>query len=269
MTEELQKKYEGLLDLLKGYGCLAVAFSSGVDSSFLLYATHEALGDSVLAITASSSLFPRRELEESRRFCGDYGIEQVELDFPALDVEGIRENPKDRCYLCKRALMGRMKEEARIRGFDVVAEGSNLDDDGDYRPGFRAIQELWIVSPLRDAGFTKQDIRDMSKHLGLPTWDRVSMACLASRFVYGEMITDEKLRMVEEAEQLLLDMGFRQERVRLHGDMARIEVAPSDIPKLAETESRERIIKNLKTLGFTYVTLDLAGYRVGSMNEGL
>lgn len=267
MTKELQEKYEHLKSYLKSLESVAVAFSSGVDSTFLLKTAKDVLGDQVIAVTASSCSFPKREQEEAKRFCEENQIRHIVVESEELDIEGFRQNPKNRCYLCKRELFEKIWEIARKNGMKAVAEGSNLDDNGDYRPGLIAVRELNISSPLRFAQLRKQDIRDISKELGLPTWDKQSFACLSSRFVYGETISEEKLHMVDEAEQLLLDLGFHQVRVRIHGKMARIEVLPAEFGKLLEGDTREQIYQKLKTLGFTYVTLDLGGYRMGSMNE--
>ena len=186
-----------------------------------------------------------------------------------LDIEGFRQNPKNRCYLCKHELFEKILEIANEYQINAVAEGSNMDDNGDYRPGLVAVAELGIKSPLREALLNKKEIRTLSKEMGLPTWDKQSFACLSSRFVYGETISEEKLGMVDKAEQLLLDLGFHQVRVRIHGDIARIEVLPDEIESLVSGENREKIYSYLKQLGFSYVTLDLGGYRMGSMNETL
>jgi len=268
-TKEQLQKYDDLKTLLKTYGSVAVAFSSGVDSTFLLYAAKEALGDKAIAVTAHSCSFPERELKETKAFCENHNIRQFVFDSEELDIEGFSQNPKNRCYLCKRELFQKIINIAADNGITVIAEGSNLDDNGDYRPGLRAVAELGIKSPLREIGFTKADIRALSRHLGLPTWNKQSFACLASRFVYGETITEEKLGMVDRAEQLLLDLGFHQMRVRIHGTMARIEVMPEEFPKLIEEDIRTRITTTLKSIGFTYITMDLIGYRTGSMNEVL
>ena len=265
----LHTKYDALHSRLQELGSLAVAFSGGVDSTFLLRVAHDVLGDRALAVTAAPSFVPVREQREASDFCRENGIRQIVIAPDALDIDSIRHNPPDRCYHCKRMIFGRIIEAAEQNGITHVAEGSNTDDTGDYRPGMRAIRELGVLSPLLDAGLSKSDIRVLSKELGLPTWDKPSFACLASRFVYGERITDEKLSMVDRAEQLLLDLGFRQFRVRIHGDLARIEILPEDFGRLMEENLRERIYASLKTYGFSYITLDLAGYRTGSMNEVL
>ena len=265
----LHEKYMRLKASLAGYGSVAVAFSGGVDSTFLLQTAHEVLGDHAVAVTAAPIFVPPRELEEAQAFCRERGIRQNVISAEELNLDGVRHNPPDRCYHCKKEIFGKILTVAAREGIAVVAEGSNMDDIGDYRPGMLAIQELKVCSPLLEAGLTKQDIRDLSKEVGLSTWDKPSFACLASRFVYGETITDEKFRMVDRAEQLLFELGFRQFRVRIHGNLARIELLPMELRRAAEEETREIIVSKLKEFGFSHVTLDLAGYRIGSMNEGL
>lgn len=266
-TAEQLKKYDDLKQMLKDYGSAAVAFSSGVDSAFLLYAAKEALGDKVIAVTAKSCSFPQRELNEAKAFCESHKIRHFIFESEELDIEGFSHNPKNRCYLCKHELFEKIIKIAEEEGIAVILEGSNLDDNGDYRPGLQAVAELGIKSPLRAIGFTKEDIRVLSGNLGLPTWNKQSFACLSSRFVYGETISREKLGMVDKAEQLLLDLGFHQVRVRIHGTMARIEIMPEEFEKLISGEIRSQITETFRNLGFTYVTMDLTGYRTGSMNE--
>ena len=262
-------KKQRLEEYLKELGSIAVAFSSGVDSTFLLKTAKDVLGQNVIAVTARSHSFPKRELDEASAFCEKEGIRQFIIDSEELSIEGFSSNPKNRCYLCKHELFTRIKQVASENGIEYVAEGSNVDDNGDYRPGLKAVEELGIKSPLRHTGLTKSEIRELSKEMGLPTWDKPSFACLASRFVYGETINEKKLKMLEDAEQLLLDLGFKQVRVRIHGNIARIEVMPEEIAKLTENNVRTKVYKTLKDIGFDYVTMDLAGYRTGSMNETL
>lgn len=266
---ELFAKYEQLKDYLKGFGSVAIAFSSGVDSTFLLYAAKEALGDKVIAVTASSCSFPKRELNEAKEYCDKLGVRHFVIESEELKIEGFSSNPKNRCYLCKRELFEKICALAKEQGINEVAEGSNLDDNGDYRPGLIAVDELGVKSPLRYVRLTKQEIRDLSKQLDIPTWDKQSFACLASRFPYGEEINEKKLGMVDKAEQLLLDKGFHQLRVRIHGDVARIELMPEEFPKFMVEDTRKEVYDKFKEYGFSYVALDVIGYRTGSMNETL
>lgn len=270
MAEEniLNTKLEKLKTYLLSLGSLAVAYSSGVDSTFLLKVAHDVLGDKAIAITATSGFYPKRESDEASAFCRANGIKQIVVASEELDIPEIRHNPTNRCYLCKRDLFTKILSIAKENGLDYVVEGSNMDDMGDYRPGLKAIAELGIKSPLRECDLYKEEIRTLSKQLDLPTWNKPSFACLASRFVYGEEITREKLKMVEKAEEALLKLGFKQFRVRIHGEnLARIEVLPSDLEKLFSL--RESVSQSLRQAGFTYITMDLLGYRVGAMNEVL
>ena len=284
MAQEAFEKLKRLKAWIREKGKIAIAFSGGVDSALLLKAACDALqgeessGDTdnadaaenkVLAITADSRVFPGRERSESIEFCKSLNCRQILFRFDEMAVPGFADNPPDRCYICKTALFTRMKAIAAENGMEVLAEGSNMDDLGDYRPGLRAIEELHIASPLREAGLTKAEIRFLSRELGLPTWQKPSFACLASRFVYGETITEDKLAMVEQGEQLLFSLGFHQFRVRIHGTLARIELLPEELDRLLTPKLRTEIAEKFRSFGFSYVTLDLQGYRTGSMNEGL
>ena len=267
-TEELLNKYEKLKSYFKDLGSVAIAFSSGVDSTFLLYVAHDVLKERCLAITARSCSFPKREFDEATDFCKKIGVRHLVVESNELEIEGFSSNPPNRCYLCKKELFEKIFELAGSEGIDYVAEGSNLDDNGDYRPGLLAIKELGAKSPLREIGFTKQEIRILSAHLGLPTATKPSFACLASRFPYGEIINEKKLMMVDKAEQLLFDLGFEQFRVRIHGEnVARIELLTKDFDRMLDESLRQNIYERFKEYGFAYVSLDLKGYRTGSMNE--
>jgi uncharacterized protein len=265
-------KFEKLADLkayLQSLESLAVAYSGGVDSTFLLKVAHEVLGDRVLAVTARSEIFPQREFREAQDFVKSHGINHVSVASEELEAEGFAANPPNRCYLCKKELFTKILAIAAENHLKHVAEGSNIDDNGDYRPGLQAVAELGVLSPLREAGLTKHEIRELSQAMALPTWDKPSFACLASRFPYGERITRSKLAMVDQAEQLLLDRGFTQVRVRHHGAVARIELRPEEFGKLLEANCNQALYQAFKEIGFNYVALDLQGYRTGSMNEGL
>lgn len=267
MENKIYQKQEILCQYLRELGSAAIAFSGGVDSTYLLKTAHDALGDRAIAVTVESGVFPRRESAEAAEFCKKEGIRQLICKVDELKIDGFRENPRNRCYICKKALFQNILKLAAQKGIAYVAEGSNVDDTKDYRPGLLAVAELGIKSPLREAGLTKQEIRILSRERKLPTWDKPSFACLATRFVYGEPITSEKLFMVEQAEQLLSDYGFMQYRVRMHGDMARIEVLPEDFDRLLCTDIRSGIVEKMEQYGFSYVSVDLKGYRTGSMNE--
>ena len=265
---DAHQKLAVLKEYLKGLGSIAVAFSGGVDSTFLLAVSHDVLFDKVIAITASAPVFPAREQEEASTFCHSLGIRQLCFEADVLADPAFCSNPPDRCYICKHQIFKKIIDIACKNGINYVCEGSNMDDTRDYRPGMKAVRELGIKSPLMECGLYKAEIRLLSKEMGLPTWDKPSCACLASRFAYGDKITPKKLYMVEQAEDVLHSLGFRQLRVRLHGDnLARLEVLPEDFPRLMEC--RTSVTEKLKKLGFAYVALDLAGYRTGSMNEVL
>ena len=258
--------YETLRKLLRDMGSAAVAFSAGVDSTLLLHATREALGERTAAITVRSPFVPARELEAAAAFCAAEGVRHLILDVDTLAIPGVAENPPERCYLCKRALFTRIKAAAADLGLNCVVEGSNADDLNDYRPGMRAVRELGVRSPLLEAGLTKAEIRAISKALGLPTWDKPAMACLATRFAAGQTLCAEALARVERAEALLAGLGFRQLRVRVHGDLARLELDPEGLDRLRDPALRAELDEGLRALGYRYVCADLRGYRTGSMN---
>ena len=268
-ASEADTKLEHLRAGLHEIGSAAVAFSSGVDSTFLLRVAHEELGDRVVAVTVRSRTFPKREFDEAVAFCRMEGVRHKVIDTSELEIPGFAENPPDRCYLCKKTIFGKIIAFAQANGLAAVLEGANRDDDGDFRPGRRAIRELGVRSPLHDVGLTKAEIRALSRKMGLPTADKPSFACLASRFPYGERITAAGLERVERAEQWLFDAGFdlTQLRVRSHGDLARIEVPQEAIARLAVRA--EEIAAAFKGFGFAYAALDLVGYRTGSLNETL
>lgn len=267
--EMLHEKYNNLKKYLQGLGSVAVAFSGGVDSTFLLKTAHDILGSRAIAVTARSLSFPKRELKEAIAFTAENGIEHIIVDSEELDIEGFSENPANRCYLCKTELFAKIKAVAEDKKIRHVIEGSNLDDEADYRPGHLAIEEQGIKSPLREAKLTKEEIRELSRTMGLNTWNKQSFACLSSRFPYGENITPEKIVMIDTAEQFLLDLEFHQVRVRYHGNLARIETDESCYNALMNKQNRELIYAKFKEIGFVYVSVDIRGYRTGSMNETL
>ncbi len=269
MEREQAEKLCRLKEVIENYGSLLVAFSGGGDSTLLLRVAHEVLGERAMAVTARSETYPSREYAEAEKIAKDFGVRHLTIDTSELSIEGFSSNPPDRCYFCKAELFEKLLEVAREHGIPYVADGANLDDADDHRPGMQAAAELGIVSPLKEAGLRKSDIREISKALGLSTWNKPSFACLASRFPYGEEITPEKLSMVDAAETFLRSLGFRQVRVRHHESLARIEVSPEEIDKFFDRSLRERVCSELKEIGYVYVSLDLTGYRTGSLNEVL
>lgn len=265
----LDAKIEALRAILEGYGSLLVAFSGGVDSSFLLKIAVDTLGDRVAAFTEASPLHQAWELAEAREFAAALGVRHIVLAGDELANPEFAANPPERCYLCKSVIFGEAATVAAQLGLAVIADGSNLDDLGDYRPGRRALAEMGIKSPLLAAGLTKAEIRAASRSLGLPTWNRQPLACLASRFPYGTTITAERLRQIETCETFLRAEGFTTFRVRYHGDIARIEVDAAELERLIAPPLRQLVTASFKAAGFTYVTVDLDGFRSGSMNETL
>jgi uncharacterized protein len=264
----LEAKYGRLLDLIAGKGSAAVAFSGGVDSSFLCYAAKEALGDRAAAITVVSPMLPRSEVDCARMVSARVGIRHFFVEEDEIDEE-VAANPRERCYFCKKLEFGAILGEAKKHGIHTVLDGSNMDDLGDYRPGLKALAELEICSPLREAELSKAEIRELSRRFGLPTWDKPAFACLASRIPYGERIDREKLGRVERAEDLLREAGFRQMRVRSHGDIARIEVAPQERRRFFDEALLDSLSQKLKSYGFLYVALELEGYAQGNLNRTL
>ncbi|WP_043884244.1 ATP-dependent sacrificial sulfur transferase LarE [Caldanaerobacter subterraneus] len=264
---EYGKKLKKLRDYVKNLKRVLVAFSGGVDSTFLAKVAYEELGEDMLAVTISTPLHPKREIEESKKLAKVLGFPHLVVRYEeVLEIEEFKSNPLNRCYVCKKNLFSKLKDIAEERGFYYIVEGTNADDINDFRPGRKALKELGILSPLLDCGITKEEIRLFSKEMDLPTWNKPSYACLASRIPYGEEITYEKLSMVEKAEESLKSLGFDGFRVRYHGDVARIELRKEDMERVFEEDIRKKIVEGVKEAGFKYVALDLEGYRTGSLN---
>ena len=268
MDPALEAKKQELLDILRGMGGCVIGFSGGVDSTFLFAVAAAVLGERALAVTATSETYPERELREANALAARIGGRHRVIVSEELDIPGFAENPKDRCYHCKSELFTKLRKVAAEEGLAHVADGSNVDDRGDYRPGRRALRELGVRSPLEEAGLSKADIRELSKAMDLPTWDKPSFACLSSRFPYGVTITREKLTVVGRAEDALRELGLRTLRVRHHGDVARLELGADEFGRVVNG-LRDEVVRRVKEAGYTYVALDLQGYRTGAINEAL
>lgn len=266
MGTTLDNKITKLRTILADMGGCVIGFSGGVDSTLLFAVAADMLGERALAVTATSKTYPEWEMNEARELAGRIGGRHRVIVSEELDIPEFRHNPRNRCYYCKKELFGKLRDIAGREGLGYVLDGTNSDDAGDHRPGKVAASELQVRSPLEEAGFTKQDIRDLSRTLGLPTWDKPAFACLSSRFPYGTAITPERVDQVGMAEEALRGLGFRTLRVRYHGDVARIELGEEEFAR-AVGEVRDDVIRLVKGAGFTYVALDLQGYRTGAMNE--
>lgn len=269
IPEELFKKYTALKNLLRTMDKVLIAFSGGVDSSFLLKVAHDVLGENVLAVIATSETYPEKESQEAIRLAESMKVRFQVIQSCEMENPDFVRNPPERCYYCKTELFSRLRSLADLEEIPYVLDGANFEDSGDYRPGSQAAAELQVRSPLKELGFVKREIRELSRELGLPTWNKPAMACLSSRFPYHTKIESQALRQISEAEEHLRSLGFSQLRVRHHDSTARIEVPSEDIARVIDPRIRESIVEVFKKIGYTYVTLDLRGYRTGSLNETL
>ncbi|MGA9773488.1 MAG: ATP-dependent sacrificial sulfur transferase LarE [Blastocatellia bacterium] len=265
----LVEKEQNLRALLKSYGSVMIAFSGGVDSAYLAYVAHSEVGARALAVTGDSASYPTFQRALADQLTTQFGIRHELIFTEEFEDRNYTDNPPNRCYYCKTELYTKLYDLARERGFQTICDGTNADDAGDYRPGRQAAREKGVQSPLLECGLTKADIRELSRRAGLPTWNEPASACLSSRVPYGQVVTIEKLSMVDKAEIALKQLGFRQVRVRHHGDVARIEVAEEEMLRALDINMAQRMSDALKAIGFRYVALDLEGYRMGSLNEAL
>lgn len=260
-------KLEQLKSNLKKMESVAIAYSGGVDSTFLVNVAQDVLGEKAIAVTATSSTYPKRELEQAKQLAKNIGIKHVIINSEETEINNFSKNPTNRCYFCKKELFSKIKQIANEENINYVLDGSNVDDTNDYRPGIKALEEFGVVSPLKEAGLTKKEIKELSRKMNLDTWDKSPFACLASRFPYGVEITKSKLEQVEKAESFLHALDIKQFRVRYHNEIARIEVSKNDFQHILKNS--DEVVKKFKELGFKYITLDIEGYRIGSLNEVL
>ena len=265
MSISVEEKYKELINNLRKLGKVAIAFSGGVDSTFLVYAAREALGNNVIAFTVNSPYIPQWEVDEAREWIQSIGVdhEVIGVDIP----ENIKNNPSDRCYLCKKQIFSLLISEMKKHNINYLLEGTNKDDEGDYRPGMKALDELKVLSPLRQVGFAKEEIRQMSKKHGLPTWNKPAYACLLTRIPYDTTITEEELRRIEAGEKKLFALGFEGARLRSHGNVARVELQQHHFETIMEGETKQLVVEKLKSVGYQFVCVDLEGYRMGSYNQ--
>ncbi len=265
----LAEKEKRLIKELRNYSPLLIAFSGGVDSTYLLYAAHQAMGDKAVAVTAISDIYPARETASAKKFCRQMGVHHVLVHTDPMTSAEFIKNTRDRCYICKKHMFAGFFDEAKKKGLPYIAHGANIDDEKDFRPGLKAAREMGVAAPLADVKLTKQDIRALSRKAGLDIWDKPASGCLATRIPYGTEIRVERLKRVEKAEQILFDAGFPECRVRCHGDLAKIEVPEADMGRLVKPEYRSGIVNSLRQIGFLYVAIDMEGYQSGRLNRSI